>query len=104
MKRIAQESQGFVYLVSVTGVTGVKEAQTERLEGLVSMLKGVTDKPVAVGFGVSRPEQAAEIAALGADGVIVGSALVKQLGEAGTPAEGLENLKALAKSLHGALP
>ena len=68
------------------------------------MLKGVTNKPVAVGFGVSRAEQAQQLAEWGADGVIVGSALVRALGEAATPEEGLARFKALAESLRGALP
>jgi tryptophan synthase alpha chain len=56
-----------------------------RVEGLIDMLHGVTDKAVAVGFGVSGPQQAAQIVAWGAEGVIVGSALVRALGEAATP-------------------
>jgi tryptophan synthase alpha subunit len=51
----------------------------------VAQLKGVTDKPVAVGFGISKADQAAQIASWGADGIIVGSALVRALGEAPTP-------------------
>lgn len=85
MARIAEATAGFVYLVSVTGVTGVQDQLQDRVERLVAQLKGVTNKPVAVGFGVSRPEQAAQLAAWGADGVIVGSALVRALGEAPTP-------------------
>jgi len=104
MARIAESSQGFVYLVSVNGVTGVKEAEDAKLSELVAELKGVTDKPVAVGFGVSRPEQAASIASMGADGVIVGSALVKALGTAETPQAGLAALAALAGELRGAIP
>ena len=57
----------------------------DRVQRLVAQLKEVTNKPIAVGFGVSRPEQAAQLAAWGADGVIVGSALVRALGEAPTP-------------------
>lgn len=84
MELIAQQTRGFVYLVSVTGVTGVRAKASERVEGLIQMLKGVTDKPIGVGFGVSGGEQAAKIAGWGADGVIVGSAFVKRLGETGT--------------------
>jgi tryptophan synthase alpha chain len=85
MARIAEATAGFVYLVSVTGVTGVQDKLQDRVERLVAQLKAVTNKPVAVGFGVSKPEQAAQLAAWGADGVIVGSALVRALGEAPTP-------------------
>ena len=85
MQKIAAATNGFVYLVSVTGVTGVQEKMEERVKDLVAQLKSVTDKPIAVGFGISKPEQAAQIASWGADGVIVGSALVRALGEAPTP-------------------
>jgi tryptophan synthase alpha chain len=85
MARIAEATGGFVYLVSVTGVTGVQAELQDRVQRLVAQLKEVTNKPIAVGFGVSRPEQAAQLAAWGADGVIVGSALVRALGEAPTP-------------------
>ena len=80
MAKIAEKSNGFIYLVSVTGVTGVRSGVESRVEGLVKSLKSVTDKPVAVGFGISKKEQAAEVVKWGADGVIVGSALVKALG------------------------
>ena len=104
MEKIAAATGGFVYLVSVTGVTGVQEKMEERVQGLVAKLKTVTSKPVAVGFGISKPEQAAQIASWGADGVIVGSALVRALGEAATPAEGLAQLTSLITSLRAALP
>ncbi|EEH53604.1 uncharacterized protein MICPUCDRAFT_35499 [Micromonas pusilla CCMP1545] len=99
MTKIAEASNGFIYLVSVTGVTGVRTNVESRVQELVSGLKKVTDKPVAVGFGISKKEQAAQVVGWGADGVIVGSALVRALGEAPTPEEGLERLTALAKEL-----
>ncbi|CAG9467453.1 unnamed protein product [Pedinophyceae sp. YPF-701] len=104
MAKIAESSDGFVYLVSVTGVTGVRAKVSDRVGGLVEMLKEVTDKPVAVGFGVSAPENVKQIVDWGADGVIVGSALVKALGTAGSAEEGLANFKALAASLREAAP
>jgi tryptophan synthase alpha chain len=71
-------SQGFVYYVSLTGVTGSHlAARTSSIRDAVAKIKAVTDKPVAVGFGISTPDQAAQVASWGADGVIVGSALVK---------------------------
>lgn len=85
MEKIAAATNGFVYLVSVTGVTGIQDKMEQRVQGLVAQLKAVTKKPVAVGFGISKPEQAKQIASWGADGVIVGSALVRALGEAPTP-------------------
>jgi tryptophan synthase alpha chain len=104
MADIARASQGFVYLVSVTGVTGVQERVQARVEGLIKSLQEVTDKSIAVGFGVSRPEQARQIVEWGAEGVICGSALVRALGEAKSPAEGLAAMEALAKSLRDVIP
>ena len=80
IKRISRWSRGFIYCVSVTGVTGVRGTMPHGLELAVSQIKGVTQKPVAVGFGVSTPEQARHLS-LFADGVIVGSAIVKIIGE-----------------------
>jgi tryptophan synthase alpha chain len=104
MADIARASQGFVYLVSVTGVTGVQERVQARVEGLIQSLHEVTDKSIAVGFGVSKPEHARQIVEWGAEGVICGSALVRALGEAATPAEGLDAMERLAKSLRDAIP
>lgn len=104
MEAIAKASQGFVYLVSVTGVTGVKEQMETRVEGLVDALHGFTDKPVCVGFGVSKPEHAKQIVSWGAEGVICGSALVRALGESSSPAEGLKEMERIAASLKAALP
>lgn len=103
MADIARSSQGFVYLVSVTGVTGARTNVETRVEQLVEMLHSVTDKSVAVGFGVSKPEHVRQIVAWGAEGVICGSALVKALGEAGNPEAGLERMTELAQSLRGAI-
>ena len=88
IRAIAQRSQGFVYLVSVTGVTGARSQIADRVEGLIAELHDLTDKPVGVGFGVSDPAQAKQMKDWGADGAIVGSAIVKRLAE-GTPEEGL---------------
>ena len=66
-------------------------------------LQGATDKPVCVGFGVSKAEHAAEIDRWGAEGCISGSALVRALGEAATPEEGLAALEAVSRDLKGAL-
>ena len=88
IQAIAQKSQGFIYLVSVTGVTGVRQAVANRVEGLLANLHSVTDKPIGVGFGVSEPAQAKQLKDWGADGVIVGSAIVKRLAT-GAPQEGL---------------
>jgi len=82
MGRIAAASRGFTYLVSVTGVTGVRTTIESRVAGLVQQLKGLGPTPVAVGFGISGPEQARQVRDWGADGAIVGSALVKVMAEA----------------------
>lgn len=76
---IANQSQGFIYLVSVTGVTGMRANLQSRVNNLISELKSVTDKPIGVGFGVSEPAQAQQLKSWGADAVIVGSAFVKRL-------------------------
>lgn len=102
MQAIAQASQGFVYLVSVTGVTGSRAGMESRVEGLISMLHEVTDKSVAVGFGISDPIAAQQVQSWGAEGVIVGSALVKALGEASSPEEGLQAMSTLAQQLRDA--
>ena len=82
---IAKETEGFIYLVSSLGVTGMRsEIQTD-LGGIVAKIRKNSAIPCAVGFGISNPEQAAKAAAA-ADGVIVGSAIVKQIGQHGRDA------------------
>ncbi len=83
MKAIAASAQGFVYLVSVTGVTGMREGMGSNVGGILNQLRSLTDKPIAVGFGISDPVQAKQVKDLGADGVIVGSAMVKKLATEG---------------------
>ncbi|MGB3295982.1 MAG: tryptophan synthase subunit alpha [Phormidesmis sp.] len=79
MKAIAQASQGFVYLVSVTGVTGMRQQMGSNISGLLGELRSHTSKPIGVGFGISTGEQARQMQASGADAVIVGSAFVNRL-------------------------
>jgi tryptophan synthase alpha chain len=79
IKLIAQQSQGFIYLVSVIGVTGVRTQVAVGVEDILQNIRQVTDKPIAVGFGISTPEQASKIKMWGADAIIVGSAFVKCL-------------------------
>ena len=85
--RIAARSQGFVYYISRTGVTGARADVREGLAAEVAALREVADVPVVVGFGISTPEQAAEVAAI-ADGVVVGSALIDAIREGGAGAAG----------------
>ncbi|MGE5296726.1 MAG: tryptophan synthase subunit alpha [Solirubrobacterales bacterium] len=79
MKKIASRTTGFVYTVSLLGVTGSREALSSSVDGLVGRLKELTSVPICVGFGVSKPEHAKTIADAGADGVIIGSRLVAMI-------------------------
>jgi tryptophan synthase alpha chain len=81
LAKVGSMGSGFVYCVSTTGVTGERSELPPDLSALVSRVKSATSLPVAVGFGVSTPQQAAAVAAL-ADGVVVGSALVRRQGDA----------------------
>jgi len=76
MKLIASRTTGFIYTVSVLGVTGSRAELSDTVEDLIGRLKQLTSVPVCVGFGVSKPEHAATIARAGADGVIIGSRIV----------------------------
>ncbi len=77
IKQIAARTTGFIYTVSVLGVTGSRDRLSTTVQGLVSRLKRLTEVPVCVGFGISKPEHAAAVAAAGADGVIIGSKIVQ---------------------------
>ena len=77
MKVIASKTTGFIYAVSLLGVTGSREKLSAEVSGLVSKLKELTSVPVCVGFGISKPEHAAAIASAGADGVIIGSKIIE---------------------------
>lgn len=96
MKEIAEHGSGFVYLISRLGVTGVRDDMPAELPATVKRLRSSTTLPVCVGFGVSRPEQAAAVARI-ADGVVVGSAIVRAAGES------VEQAVALASSLRSAI-
>ncbi|CAI9785706.1 unnamed protein product [Fraxinus pennsylvanica] len=103
MKAIVEASEGFVYLVSSVGVTGARTSVSDKVQSLLHEIKEATSKPVAVGFGISKPEHVKQVARWGADGVIVGSAMVKVLAEAKSPEEGLKELENFTKSLKVAL-
>lgn len=77
-------STGFIYLVSLTGVTGARQSLPADLEAFISRVRSFTDKPLAVGFGISTPEQAGNVGRL-ADGVIIGSALISTVEHADVP-------------------
>jgi len=78
VKILAQSSEGFIYLLSRTGVTGSHGAPSANIGAQVAAIREFTDTPICVGFGITTPQQAAEVAQ-SADGVIVGSAIVKQV-------------------------
>ncbi|WJX78953.1 cTPxI [Trifolium repens] len=103
MKAIVDGAEGFVYLVSSLGVTGTRASISSKVQALLKEIKEASSKPVAVGFGISTAEQVKQVAGWGADGVIVGSAMVKLLGEAKTPQEGLKELENFTLSLRSAL-
>jgi tryptophan synthase alpha chain len=90
LERIGRQARGFLYTVSVTGTTGERGALD--IEGIVARAKAHTSVPVAVGFGIGTPEQAAAAARAGADGVIVGSRLVRAAAEDADPAVAVRDL------------
>ncbi|MEH2066217.1 MAG: tryptophan synthase subunit alpha [Nostoc sp.] len=102
IQAIAHSSQGFIYLVSVTGVTGVRSQLENRVSDLLKQIRNVTDKPIGVGFGISEAAQARQVREWGADAAIVGSAFVKRLAE-GTPEEGLNAIAQFCQSLKAAI-
>jgi tryptophan synthase alpha chain len=97
---IGARARGFLYTVSVTGTTGERTGLAETFGAVVGRAKAHTAVPVALGFGIATPEHAAQAAAAGADGVIVGSRLVRAAGEAADPAAAVrEVVGALADGL-----
>lgn len=88
IKLAADNSSGFIYLISVTGITGKREKLAADLKGLIARVRKYSKLPIAVGFGISKPAQAAEVAKM-ADGVIVGSAIVDLIAK--------KKIKAVAK-------
>lgn len=78
IQKIAREAKGFIYLVSSMGVTGMRGTITTDLRTIVESIRKVSDTPVAIGFGINTPQQAADMAGL-SDGAIVGSAIVKMI-------------------------
>ncbi|QLE58727.1 tryptophan synthase subunit alpha [Nostoc sp. TCL26-01] len=102
IEAIARASQGFIYLVSVTGVTGMRTQIETRVSDLLQQIRQVTDKPIGVGFGISQPAQATQVKEWGADAAIVGSAFVKRLAE-GTPEQGLLAIAEFCQSLKASI-
>ncbi len=104
-ERIVRACSGFVYVVSVVGITGERDRLPAQLRDMLARLRRVTELPLCVGFGVSRPEHVRELLEV-ADGVIVGSALVRKLEAAGTPegrAKALADIRNTVAELSAAL-
>jgi tryptophan synthase alpha chain len=97
---VLEGASGFLYYVSVAGITGLQQAAQTSIEAAVAKLKAATTLPVAVGFGVRTPEQAAAIAQV-ADGVVVGSAIVEIVGKHGPDAA--PHVEAYVRSLADAV-
>jgi tryptophan synthase alpha chain len=98
---VLANTSGFVYYVSITGITGAAAAVAGDVGPEVARIKRATDLPVCVGFGVRTPESAASIARV-ADGVVVGSAIVNQIGDGKSPEAVLEFVRTLAEGAHAA--
>ncbi|MDT8856916.1 tryptophan synthase subunit alpha [Paracoccaceae bacterium Fryx2] len=99
LPRVLQNTSGFLYYVSITGITGAAAPQPSDVAPEVARIKASTDLPVIVGFGITTPEAAAGIAGI-ADGCVVGSAIVKDIGAGKPVAEVLANVAALAAGAH----
>jgi tryptophan synthase alpha chain len=102
IRMIAERSRGFLYYVSLTGVTGSRDRLAADLSERLARIRALTPKPIAVGFGISTPDQAAKVAPL-ADGVIVGSALIDQWERAGGNAGAIGPVGDYIASLRAAL-
>lgn len=101
LPKVLQNTSGFVYYVSITGITGAAAAQATDVGPEVARIKSQTDLPIIVGFGVRTPETAKEIASV-ADGTVVGSAIVGELASGKSVADVLAFVKSLADGAHAA--
>jgi tryptophan synthase alpha chain len=105
LQQITDAAEGFIYYVSREGVTGEQSSLSTDIAERVAAIRALTKVPVAVGFGISNPEQAATVAAL-ADGVVVGSAIVRKIGEIGDvpelPSKIADFVRPIAEAVHGA--
>lgn len=101
LPKVLQNTSGFVYYVSITGITGAAEAEATDVAPEVARIKSQTDLPVIVGFGIKTPDAAEEIASV-ADGAVVGSAIVSELASGKPVSEVLAFVKSLADGAHRA--
>jgi tryptophan synthase alpha chain len=102
VRRVVGATTGFVYCVSRLGVTGEREALSDAFRPVLERVRAISDVPVGLGFGISRPEHARQAAAL-ADGVIVGSALVAIAEGARSPRSAADGLRGAARAMRRAL-
>jgi tryptophan synthase alpha chain len=104
LREITGTAEGFIYYVSREGVTGEQSSLSADIAERVAAIRGLTQVPVAVGFGISNPDQAATVAAL-ADGVVVGSVIVRKIGEIGDtpdlPEKIADFVRPIAEAVHG---
>jgi len=98
---VLQNTSGFVYYVSITGITGAAEAEAQDVAPEVARIKASTDLPVIVGFGIKTPEKSQAIAVI-ADGSVVGSAIVSEMASGKSVPEVLAFVKSLADGAHRA--
>ncbi len=101
LPKVLQNTSGFVYYVSITGITGAADAQSAEVGPEVARIKAKTDLPVVVGFGIKTPEASRAIASV-ADGAVVGSAIVERIGRGEAPEEVLAFVRSLAEGAHRA--
>lgn len=101
LPKVLQNTSGFVYYVSITGITGAAEAQAGDVSPEVARIKAKTDLPVVVGFGIRSPDTARAIASV-ADGAVVGSAIVSRIAEGASATDVLEFVRGLAEGAHSA--
>ena len=101
LPKVLQNTSGFVYYVSITGITGAANAVATDVGPEVARIKASTDLPVIVGFGIKTPEASRDIASI-AHGAVVGSAIVERIGKGDSPAEVLAFVKGLADGAHSA--
>lgn len=99
---LASKTTGFLYYVSRTGVTGERAVLADAIQEQVAQIRAHTDKPIAVGFGISKPEQVAQVASC-ADAVVVGSAIVRRVGEYGKDEDLVQKVGAFVGELTGPL-
>jgi tryptophan synthase alpha chain len=101
LPKVLENTSGFVYYVSITGITGAAAAQAGEVGPEVKRIKSKTDLPIVVGFGIRTPDQSREIAEI-ADGAVVGSAIVERMGRGDSPDNVLAFVKSLADGAHSA--